>query len=135
MNHELTIISDDLRHELGNKFTLAGIYEEAIVFPQLPSRILKLAFYQRWLDISNLRKVRVELRGSAMGETVLRAEARPTEQQPDKPHPVRIYIFFGPLDFLKEGAIEFHTFFSDDTKPHWVHQLGVKVDPNIRTQP
>src|ERR1700678_4438882 len=111
MNHEVTIISDDLRHELGNTITLCGMYDDFLVFRSLPSRVLKLAFYQRWRDVLDLEKVTIELRGSALGEAVLRVEARPSAPTPGKPqlHPARILIYFGPLDFFKEGSLEFHT--------------------------
>jgi hypothetical protein len=133
VKHEVTIISDDLRHEIGNKFSINGIYDEFIVFPLLPSRILKLSFYQRWLDASEIKAVTIELCGPAIGEATFRVQAKPTAKLPNEPHPARITTFFGPLDFLKEGTIEFRTFFTESAKPDWIHRLTVKVDSDLKT--
>ncbi len=133
MRHEVTIISDDFRFEIGNKVTLAGVYDEAIVFTNLPSRLLKLAFYQRWLDVVDMRTVRIEVRGSAIGDLSLYAEAKPTTETPrHQPHNARITIALGPLDFLNVGTLEFLTFFNDDPSPRHIHQLDIRVDPTLK---
>ena len=48
MRHDLTIICDDLRQEIGRKLSFMGVYDEAIVFKTLPARVQKIALYQRW---------------------------------------------------------------------------------------
>jgi hypothetical protein len=133
MRHEVTIIGDDIRVEVGNKITLVGIYDEAILFRELPARLLKLAFYQRWLEMSaDLKKVLVVLAGPAIGELVLRAEARPESRPPAGLHQIRIMLTFGPLDFLREGEIEFVTYFNDEQDVHHRRKLTVGIDPNLR---
>src|SRR5271170_48988 len=122
MRHEVTFISDDVRFEVGKKITLAGIYDEAIVFSALPSRILKLAIYQRWLDTTDIWKVVIEVRGSAIGDRALRV-GKPTAIPSKEPHPARITLVFGSIDFLREGEIEFVTFFNDDPEPQHNHKL------------
>jgi hypothetical protein len=134
MRHEVTIIGDDIRIEVGNKLTLVGIYDEAILFPELPARLLKLAFYQRWFEVSDvdLKKVLVELAGPAIGELVLRAEARPATRPTAGLQSIRIIVTFGPVDFLREGEIEFVTYFNDEPAVHPRRKLTVGVDPNLR---
>jgi hypothetical protein len=135
MRHEVTFISDDVRFEVGKKITLAGLYDEAIIFRSLPSRILKLAVYQRWRDIIDVQKVVIEIRGSAMGDVAFRVEGKPTAHSSKEPHPARITLQLGPIDFLKEGEIEFLTFFNDDPEPRHNHKLAIRVDANLNLDP
>jgi hypothetical protein len=135
MRHEVTIISDDFRVEAGKKLTLVGIYDQAILFPQLPSRLLKLAFFQRWQEATGIEKVIVEIRGSALGDLFsLRAEGRATERPPEdgSPRPARISLVFGPIDFLRPGRIEFRTFFNDEIEPKHTHELDIRADSSIK---
>ena len=131
---EVTIIGDDIRVEVDNKLTLVGVYDEAILFPELPARLLKLAFYQRWLEAStvDLKKMSVQLAGSAIGELVLRAEARPASRPEAGLQSIRVILTHGPLDFLREGEIEFVTYFNDEPEVQHRRKLTVGVDPNLR---
>lgn len=134
MKHEVTIISDDCRIELGNKVSLQGIYDEAIVFKSLPARMLKLSFYQRWLDFPTPEKVVLSIRGSALADQELRSEAKPPEGRPRHPGPTRITVAIGPIDFLREGTLEFRTFLNDQTEPLHVHTLTVRTDPTLKLE-
>lgn len=132
MKHEVTIISDDIRVEVGNKVSLAGIYDEAIVFKNLPARLLKLAFYQRWLDFPNPEKVFIVVRGSALNDQELRFEAKPPPDRLMHPAPARITLVFGPLDFLQEGVMEFRTFLDDQKEPIYSHHIAIRTDPHMK---
>jgi hypothetical protein len=133
MRHEVTFISDDLRFEVGKKITLAGLYDEAMIFQALPTRVLKLSMYQRWVDATDIRKVVIEVRGSAIGDIAVRAEGKPTSPPSKELHSARISMIFGPIDFLKEGEIEFLTFFDDDPTPQYNHKLAIRIDPNSKS--
>lgn len=134
MRHEVTIISDDFRVEAGRKLTLVGIYDEAILFPQLPSRLLKLSFFQRWQDTTGIEKVEIEIRGSAIGDLTLRSEGRPTEpmSKREQRRGVRIALVFGPIDFVKAGKIEFRTFFNESPQPSHAHSLEIRADSSLK---
>jgi hypothetical protein len=43
-----TILCEDIRPELGNKVTLAGVFGEEMVVPQIPCVIANFAIMQRW---------------------------------------------------------------------------------------
>jgi hypothetical protein len=43
-----TIICEDIRPEMGNKVTLAGVFGEELVLPQVPFQLPSLAIMQRW---------------------------------------------------------------------------------------
>lgn len=132
MKHEVTIISDDIRMEVGNKVSLAGIYDQAIVFKSLPARLLKLAFYQRWLDFSNPERVFIVVRGSALNDQELRFEVKPLSGRSAHPAPARIILAFGPFDFLREGTLEFKTFLDDHKEPIYSHQIAIRTDPHMK---
>jgi hypothetical protein len=133
MKHEVTIISDDCRAEVGNKVTLAGIYDEAIVFRSLPARVLKLSLYQRWADFHDVKKVIVGLRGSAIGDLDLRAEAKPSQPLKKSGH-ARIMVTIGPLDILNQGTLEFRTFINDASEPEHTHQISIRTDPTLNLE-
>jgi|SRR6266851_5099031 hypothetical protein len=132
MKHEVTIISDDCRIEVGNKVTLAGIYDEAIIFRNLPTRILKLSFYQRWSEFLTVEKIIIVIRGSAIGSLEHRTEVKPPPSSAKKLGSARIIFSIGPLDFLNEGTLEFQTFLNDESEPRHAHQLSVRTDPNLK---
>jgi hypothetical protein len=133
MKHEVTIISDDLRFETGNKITLAGLYDEAMVFKSLPSRVLKLAFYQRWSEFTDIKKVTIVIKGSAIGAE-LRSNARPLHPAAQATKRSRILASVGPIDFLNSGTLEFLTFVNDESKPSYSHAIDVRVDPNLNIE-
>jgi hypothetical protein len=133
MRHEATFISDDIRFEAGHKISLLGLYEQSIVFQSLPARLLKLSFYQRWLEVSHLTRVRLEVRGVSLGNTVIQIEGKSMEKEESKvPHAIRITLTFGPIDMLKVGKVEFLTFFDDESSPSHKHELEVLVDPDLK---
>lgn len=43
-----TILCEDIRPELGNKVTLAGVFGEEMIVPQIPVAIPSFAIMQRW---------------------------------------------------------------------------------------
>jgi hypothetical protein len=132
MRHQVTFISDDIRSEVGNKVSLVGIYDCAIIFPRLPARLLKLGLFQSWTEVESISKVFLEVRGSALGNTTLKVEAKRTEEQPETPHSIRLALTFGPLDILEPGVLEFHTYFNDQVHGEYVHKLEVSVDPSLK---
>ena|SRR5712692_381036 len=133
MKHEVTIISDDCRIEVGNKVSLEGIYDEAIIFRSLPSRLLKLAFYQRWLDFPTPEKVVIAVRGSALDDREIRFDVKPSSRS-KQTGSARIIAIIGPIDFMKEGTLEFQIFLNDETKPLHSQQISVRTDPNLKLE-
>ena len=131
MKPEVTIISDDCRIEVGNKVSLSGIYDDAIIFRTLPARLLKLSFYQRWTELPITEKVTISIRGSALGDQEFRVEAKPSAP-PKKQNKVRIVILLGPILFMTAGTLEFHTFLDDQSEPLYSHQLSIRTDPDLK---
>ena len=110
MRHLSTIICDDIRYERGNKHTIVGVYEEAIVFQKLPARLQRFGIYQRWEDVSDAGpKALVRIRGVPVGEGLeleLRTEA---DREGNSKLKAVIAISFGPVGFVAEGLLEITT--------------------------
>jgi|ERR1035437_2821732 hypothetical protein len=132
MEHEVTIISDDIRHELGRKISLLGLYDRAMVFNSLPARLLKMCVYQRWLDAISLSSVTIELRGGPIGAVTHRVIGKPSEPEKHGPHGARIMLAIGPIDFVKEGKLEILTYFNEESTARHVHEIEISVDPNLK---
>jgi hypothetical protein len=133
MTHEVTIISDDCRIEVGNKVTLAGIYDEAIVSRSMPIRLLKLSFYQRWSEFVDVQSVTLAIRGSAIGDLEHRATAKPVKP-PKKTTYARLIFAIGPIDLMNEGTLNFQTFINDESEPRHTHSISVRTDPNLKLE-
>jgi hypothetical protein len=62
-----TILCEDVRQEMGNKLSLAGVFGEEMVLPQVPTAVPSFAIMQRWrltneeLDRGNLGQFAFEI--------------------------------------------------------------------------
>jgi hypothetical protein len=57
------IISDDVREEVGGKFSIMGIYETDVIVPSLPLRFPKLCAYMKWRNVPDKAKVLASIKG------------------------------------------------------------------------
>lgn len=134
MQHEITLICDDIRYERGNKISLVGLYDEVIVFPRLPARLAKLCVFQRWADGGDVEKILFEIRGAPLGDAAISAIPRRTEPKPGQLRPsakIKMLLLFAPVDVVAEGKIRFEVYFNDEATPRHVHSIEVRVDPNV----
>lgn len=135
MQHEITIICDDIRTETGNKITLVGLYDDAILVARLPARLGKLCVFQRWTDAEEIGKVSFEVRGQAIGDTVI--SVVPRKHEHDRPanatsvKKIRLLLTFVTVDLVAEGRLEFHTYLNDQSASRHVHTIDVRIDPGI----
>jgi hypothetical protein len=144
MKHLITLICDDIRSEIGNKISIVGIFDEAILPHNIPARLPKLCLYQLWEadhDIfSEAERMRIELRGSALA-SIYSVEAiarkQPHGVAPDEPSRGpggsakrgRLMLTFSPVEIVSEGDLEFVTYVKDSHEPEHVHKLSVRRGP------
>jgi hypothetical protein len=127
MQHQVTHVCDDIRLEAGNKLSLMGLYDEAIVVKAVPARLPKLCLYQRWADVPNLQKVTVQIRGTAIGEVkTFDASPNPEHYNPGAVK-AQVLIAFAPMDLVRTGEVEFLTFMFDADEPSHVHKIEVRL--------
>ena len=121
MQHVSTHICDDVREERGNKLSLMGLYDEAILFPKLPVR------REPWrgAHLRDARTVKIEIDGTALDKPH-RVEARvdyaPGESRKEK---LQIAIALSPLAFAQEGTLVISTYFNGASRPSHVHTLQI----------
>lgn len=131
MEHELTIICEDIRRELGRKISLIGIYDEAIIFRRVPARMAKLCMFQRWVGSDQPEKIRIQIQGSALS-AVFSAEAERDRGHFDPAaRRSNLMIAFAPFDVVDVGEVEFFTYLGDAEKPSHSHRIEIRIDPNL----
>jgi hypothetical protein len=140
MKHLITLICDDIRSEIGNKISLVGIFDEAILPQNIPARLPKLCLYQVWeaeKDIfSEAEKMRIEVRGSALASIYSVEPVAP--KRPDHASDYasknpgenakrgRLMLTFSPVEIASEGDLEFATYVKGSKEPIHVHKLIVR---------
>lgn len=127
MLHLITHICDDIRFETGNKVSLMGLYDQAVVVKKLPARLSKLCFFQTWADSPGVTSVAVELRGEPVG-AVFRIEGRVLREEEKTKTRLRLMLTFSPVELRAEGEVEFVTYCNESSKPEWTHRITVRLD-------
>jgi hypothetical protein len=130
MQHEVTIICDDIRAETGHKYSLMGLYDEAIVVESVPGRIAKLCMYQRWAEVTKFpSSFRVEIKGSALGGKIFNVEPLPADVKDYDPARTKaqLMVVVAPLDLITAGEIQFLTYVEHKTQPTYSHKLEVRI--------
>ena len=142
MKHLITLICDDIRSEIGNKISLVGIFDEAILPQNIPARLPKLCLYQLWEADKDIfieaEKLRIEVRGTALA-SIYSIEAvapkRPdhaldraskTKSPGENTKRGRLMLTFSPVEIVSEGELEFATYVKDSKEPIHVHKVGVR---------
>ncbi|MDO8432837.1 MAG: hypothetical protein Q7S58_10570 [Candidatus Binatus sp.] len=134
MQHDFTIICEDIRQEIGRKLSLMGMYDEAIIFKRVPARLAKLCMYQRWSGSDQPQKARVLLRGSALSGSFVAHGARDLEHYNPDVKRANVMIVFAPLDVVDVGEIELVTYFDESDLPSHTHRIEIRVDPDLRLE-
>jgi len=129
MRHDLTIICDDIRQEVGRKLSFMGIYDEAIIFKRLPARVPKICMFQRWIGSDLPEIVKIELTGQSVTGTFV-AEVRPTSVAHESKR-ANLLVAFAPIDFVDVGTIELRTYFDGSDKPSQTHTIEIRLDPDL----
>jgi hypothetical protein len=126
-NKFTSILCDDVRQEVHNKYSLMGIYEKDIVFDSLPALLPKLCLVVRLEDV-----------GVAFQEckiTLKAPEMDPMEAQISTPgitvgQRVSIFGVFSPFRVKRVGQAKFEVRFDDRKRPSYVHEFEIKKSPD-----
>lgn len=129
MQHDLTIICDDIRHELGHKVTLVGIYDEAVLVAKFPARIAKLCIFQRWRGTDQPSSFRLEVKGNALGRTLAVEGKRDEAAYNPKATHAQLTVAFSPFDVISAGECEFVTYLGEGSSPSHVDRIEFRLDP------
>jgi hypothetical protein len=132
MQHDLTIICDDIRQEVGRKVSLIGIYDEAVIVAKVPARLAKLCVYQRWIGTDQPRSFRLEVKGPSITTTFIAVGQRDDEHYNPAVTRAQLTVVFSPFDILTSGECQFITYLDDNNAPSHVHHFEVRLDPNLK---
>jgi len=124
--HLYTIISDDVREELGNKLSFIGVYDKSIFVPKLPARLAKLCFSHYWTGGQGKFKVVGKL-VSPSGQVVadITIEEVRLDEKTSERH-VLIFQFSG-LVFNEPGKHRLQTYFGSSDIPDRVDEIEIKL--------
>lgn len=131
MQHDLTIICDDIRQEVGRKLSLIGIYDEAIIVRKVPARLAKLCIYQRWKGSDQPRSFRLEVKGSALPATFAAVGTRDEEHYNPAVTRAQLMVAFAPFDIVAAGECQFITYLGEAENPSHIQDFEIRVDPNL----
>jgi hypothetical protein len=124
----ITIACDDIRHEVGNKRSLMGIYDDIIIrsVPQLMPKIcLAVSFKKVKKAFTTVKSIQTTLK-SPTGERIELPEMKP-------PGNIQIGgnynmdIFVVPLKIDKVGTFVWELRFDGEEKPVIIHKTIIKT--------
>lgn len=127
-----TIICDDVRRELSNKVSLLGVYNEDIVFDQLPATIEKLYIFQRWNNVPDDANFifRINIGKRELPELKIGKKYGNLEPGPEPTPRWNIILGIGNLLFDNEGDLIIKTFLGEKSKkPIHREKLSIKLRP------
>lgn len=121
-----TIVCDDIRHELGNKLTLAGVYGEQIIIGTIPCILPKLCL------AVFLHGVNPEFKGFDVnvkfpdGETKKLQHIAVDQQRPKKgKQDANVVIVISPFRVPCEGKAAFELSSGMQKKPEIIHKFDI----------
>jgi hypothetical protein len=113
-----TILCEDVRPEIGNKLTLAGVFGEEMVLPQVPIAVPSFAIMQRWrlsrdeVERGNFGSFAFEIQ-TPQGQAS-RFPAQGPPPQPGVNVTTMTFIFkFMNMVFGQRGEYRFRTYLND----------------------
>lgn len=126
MQHLITLVCDDIRTEVGNKVSIMGIYDEAMLVASLPAILPRLSLFQRWSEVADAKSVRVEFKGSALDERHnIEGELEGGSEGARKTK-LQMLLSLAPLRIAREGELEIATFFDGGSRPAYVHSISIR---------
>ncbi|MBP7231357.1 MAG: hypothetical protein KBA28_05440 [Syntrophaceae bacterium] len=103
------VLCDDIRHEIGNKISLMGVYGKDILVPDIPYVLQKLCL---WLSLKepqvDLGALRIVITTPQNEPLVLNVPAPPPIQ--NEPQDIQIGIVIAPLNIKGEGQAKIEIF-------------------------
>lgn len=129
------VFCDDIRHEVGNKISLMGIYHGEIVFSQNPPAILPKFVIAMWLlaDVDDpIKQINVSIFGPPARTELAKIEAQPPPSMlPTPPDATQkhIHLVFPMVNFHfpEEGLLEVEV--TTERETFRAGRLAVKFAP------
>jgi hypothetical protein len=120
-----TILSDDVRHELGNKHSVMGVYADTIIVPKLPTLLPKICLTLCFEKLrKNIPDGEVKMINPGMEPVGLQLASSPNQKLGRKAY---IFIIFSPYVIKSAGEARFEIRFGGESKPSIVHKVTIEI--------
>ena len=117
-----SILCDDVRHEVGNKTSLMGIYDKDIIFSNLPALLPKLCLFVRLEEVgTNFQECKVTLKTPEMDPIHLNIKIAETHTGEN----VSLFAIFSPFRAKCAGQAQFEVRFDDRKRPSHVYKFKI----------
>ena len=120
------ILCDDVREEVGNKFSIMGIYDDDVVFSSLPSMLPKLCLVVQIKEMKiNITTYKIKVFSPENDSPKeFNIPAPPID---DDHKNTRLIIALSPFRASKCGDARIEVFNDDEKKPFYIHKFGLKT--------
>lgn len=120
-----TILCDDVRSEVGNKFSLIGIYSKDIVFNEIPALYPKLCIVIFLEELKELfHDVKVVLKTPESDDVVIKMK---TPSEASLKGNLVLTFALSPFRIKAIGKARFSVYFGDAKRPSITHDFGIKL--------
>ena len=123
-NKITTIICDDVRSEVGNKFSLMGVYQRNIIFKKLPSILPKLCLCILIEKINvDLQECNITLKCPETEPTYLKLDL---SEQNHIGFDVALFAMIVPFRAKVPGIARFELRFNKTKQPSIIHKFEIQ---------
>jgi len=121
-----TILCDDVRHEVGGKMSLMGIYSKDVVVNKVPAILPFINLVVMFEDIKeNFEKLFVTI---VIPKSDPIKVSYPAPSAIEKGKDVNLVLGLSPFKLNDTGKAKFEIRFSEDEKASIVHHFSIKVN-------
>ena len=120
-----TILSDDVRHEIGNKNSIMGIYLDRLVFQELPALLPKLTLTVFLIDlkVTKMPEAVVKVFTPKMEPVTLEVPASMEEKTANR---AIMSIGFSPFKAEAPGEARIEICFGGEKEPTIIHKFAIE---------
>jgi hypothetical protein len=121
-NKITSILCDDVRHEVGHKTSLMGIYDQDIIFDELPALLPKLCLFVRLEGVgTDFQECKVTLKTPEMDPVHLNIKIAKTHIGEN----VSLFAIFSPFRAKSAGQGQFEVRFDERKRPSHVYKFNI----------
>lgn len=121
-----TLLCDDVRKEVGNKYSFMGVYGKKIIVSRIPAVLSKICLVVMLDDVKQ---------DAIFGEVQFRQDGAETIKlkfnlsKKSKDIDVNLILVASPFKIEKAGIITIEIYFFDEEKPSITHKVIVEEGP------
>ena len=122
-NRTFTLLCDDVRREVGNKYSFMGIYGKKIIFNRIPAVLPRLCLVVMLDDVKH-DVIFGEAQFRQDGEETAKLKFNVSKKETDID--INLILMASPYKINKPGLINIELYFFDEEKPRITHKVTVE---------